>query len=127
MPPGAILGPQNALNFIGFKGGRRNRAAKSTSSMKFRLFHGGKHVFTPVPETLVLPMLLIGILDIWDPECPPKRKMDLENALNFIRFNRGRRHWAARSTFPGQGRAGQGRALPRPQNGGILKESLRNP
>ena len=78
VPPGAILGPQNALNFIGFKGGRRNRAAKSTISMKFRLLHGGKHVFTPVPETLVLPMLLIGILDIWDPICLPKHQMDLK-------------------------------------------------
>ena len=115
--PGGHLGPQNALNFIRFHKGLRNRAAKSTISMKFRRLHGGKHIFTPVPETLVLPTFLIGILDIWDPKCLPKRKMDLEDALNSIRFNRGRRHWAARSTFPGQGRAGQGRALPRPQNG----------
>ena len=115
--PGGHLGSQNALDSIRFNRDLRNRADKSTISMELKLLHGGKHIFTPVPETLVLPMLLIGILDIWDPKCLPKRKMDLENALNFIRFNRGRRHWAARSTFPGQGRAGQGRALPRPQNG----------
>ena len=55
MPPGAILGPQNALDFIGSKGGRRNRAAKSTISMKIRLLHGGKRIFTRVRETFVLP------------------------------------------------------------------------
>ena len=64
--PGAILGPQNALIFIRFNRGRRHGAARSTFSMKFRLFHGGKHIFTPVPETLGLPTFLIGVLDIVD-------------------------------------------------------------
>ena len=64
--PGGHLGPQNALNFIRFNGGLRNWAARSIIPMEFMFFHRGKRVSIPVPETLVLPMVLICILDIVD-------------------------------------------------------------
>ena len=62
--PGGHLGPQNALNSIGFNRGLRNLAARSILSIKILLFQGRYHIFIPVPETLVSPTFLIGILDI---------------------------------------------------------------
>ena len=50
--PGRHLGPPNALHFIGFDRGRRNRAAKSTISMKFRFFMGGNIFLLPSQKHL---------------------------------------------------------------------------
>ena len=103
--PGGHLGPQNALDFIRFNKGLRNRAAKNIFPWNLG-FSWGKAYFYSRPRN-------IGITNVFNRVI---RHRGTQNALYFIRFNRGLRHWAARSTFPGQGRAGPG--LARPGQGG---------
>jgi len=121
--PGGHLGPQNALDFIRFDKGLRNRAAKSTISIKLSFFMG-EIIFYSRPRKLCITNVFNRYFRHLGSDMPPKTPNEPQNALNFIRFNRGLRHWAAKApsraragqglALPGPGRAGQGRALPGP-------------